>query len=401
MARNLSAARGAAITFAAIVLATPIVTAQTARDPGISDTEITIGQTAPLSGPVSIYATFSRASAAYFKMINAKGGVAGRTINLLTVDDGFSPPRTVEQTRKLVESDQVFAIYAPTGSASSIAVQKYLNAKRIPQFLIQSGLARWNNPKEYPWSLSGLPNYDVEVKIYTRYIMATMPNARIAVLYQNDEYGMTYLNALKEGMGAKASQIVAMQSFDINEPTVNSQIINLAADKPDVLLIGATAKQTVQAIQKSAELGWHPQYFVAYPAASVERTYKIAGAENAKGAISATAFKDPSDPDTAGDTDVKDYLVWMAEYYPTGDKFDTLNVAAYVEAAIFVEVLKRCGKDLSRDSFLKAATSLSGFTIPMLRSGTTVQTDASDYNLFRTLQLIKFDGARNVALALP
>lgn len=385
---------------AALLVSLNIATAR-AEDPGVAADSVTIGQTIPLSGPVSAYATFSRASSAFYDMVNANGGVAGRKIKLLGADDSFSPPKTVEQTRRLVEGDQVFAIVAPMGGTTAKAVQKYLNDKGVPQFLIQSSLPSWNNPKEFPWSISGLPNSDIEVALYARYIKARTPHAKVAVLYQNDDYGRAYLTALTEELKGSGASIVASEAFNLTDPTVDSQVVRLAATKADALVIGATARQTIQTIKKAAELGWAPQMFIAYPAANVERTYKVAGADLAKGAISSSVFKDPSDPAIADDRDLKDYFAFMDKYYPKGDKLDTLNVAAYVEGQIFVETLRRCGQDLTRKNFLAKATSLGDFKAPMLRDAVVVRTEPSNYTIFRSMQLLQFDGKENKAIAAP
>lgn len=372
-----------------------------AADPGVTPSSVKIGQTVPLSGPVSAYSTFSKTSVAFYQMINDQGGIAGRKIDLLSVDDAFSPPKTVEQTRKLVESDQVFAIVAPMGGTTAKAVQKYLNDNRVPQFLIQSSLPNWNNPKEFPWSFSGLPNSDLEVGIYARYLLKTMPQARVAVLHQNDDFGRAYLTAMTNLLKGKGAKIVASEPFDLSEPTIDSHIVKLAATKADALLIGATARQTVQTLKKAAELGWKPQIFIAYPAANVERTYKVAGFDLAKGAISSSVFKDPRDPATANDSDVRDYFAFMEKYNPTGDRYDTLNVAAYVEGQIFIEVLRRCGADLTRKSFLEKATNLGNFKSPMLRDTVIVRTDPGNYDVFRSMQLLQFDGSENRSIGMP
>ncbi len=384
--------------FAALAFATlPAL----AADPGVTPTIVKIGQTVPLSGPVSAYATFNRATVAFYDMINDKGGINGRKIELISADDAFSPPKTVEQTRKLVEGDGVFAIVAPMGSAAAIAVQKYLNKTEVPQFLIQSGLGRFNNPTEFPWTVPGLPSYALEVGIYAKYIRKTTPKANVAVLYQNDDYGRSYLAAMRSGLEGSSAKIVAAEGFDLTEPTVDSQIVKLAASNADTLLVAATAKQTVQTLKKAAELGWKPQMFIAYPASSVERTYAVAGVETAKGAISTSVFKDPGDPGAAIDPEVQAYSDWIAKYYPRGDRLDTLNVAAYVEGQIFAEVLRRCGDDVSRKNFLKQATSLGNYKAPMLRDVVVVKTEPSDYDVFRTMQLLRFDGVRNRPIEMP
>jgi ABC-type branched-subunit amino acid transport system substrate-binding protein len=374
--------------------------AQTPETPGVTATEIKLGQTVPLSGPVSAYATFSRASLAYFAMVNDRGGINGRKVTLTSVDDGFSPPKAVEQTRRLFESDGVFAIFAPVGSATSAATEKYLNTQKVPQMLIQSGLARWNNPKEFPWSMSGLLNYEVEAATYGKYILEHMPQARIAVLYQGDGFGLGYLNGLKAGLGSRAADmIVSTQSFQLSDPTVDSQTLTLAASKADVLLIAATTKQTVQALKKLGEINWHPQLFVSFVASSPDRTYALAGNDNAKGAISMTVFKDPADPGLADDANVKTYVAFMEKYYPAGDRNDGLNVAAYVEGELMSELLRRCGADLSRENLLKQASNFSDADIPMISKGVVLRTEPDNYDLFRNPQLIRFDGKLNRAIA--
>jgi ABC-type branched-subunit amino acid transport system substrate-binding protein len=387
--------------FATLSLTAPSI-AQTPDTPGVTATEIKLGQTVPLSGPVSAYATFSRASLAYFAMVNDRGGINGHKVTLISVDDGFSPPKAVEQTRRLVESDGVFAIFAPVGSAPSAATQKYLNTQKVPQMLIQSGRARWNNPKAFPWSMSGLLNYEVEAATYGRYILEHMPRARIAVLYQSDDFGLGYLNGLKAGLGDRAADmIVSTQSFQLSDPTVDSQTLTLAASEADVLLIAATTKQTVQAIKKLGEINWHPQLFVSFVASSPERTYSLAGNETAKGAISMTIFKDPADPELANDAEMKAYFAFMDKYYPSGDRNEGLNVAAYVEGEIMSELLRRCDADLSRENLLKQASNFSDAAIPMISKGVVLRTEPDNYDLFRNPQLIRFDGKLNRAIAGP
>ena len=367
--------------------------AQTRNDPGITDTEIKLGQTAPYSGPVSAYGTFGRASVAYFAMINDAGGINGRKITLVTADDGFSPPKAVEQTRKLVESDGVFAMFAPVGTSPQLAVRKYLNDKKVPQLLLQSGISKFNDPKNYPWSLSGLPNYDTEVRAFAKYIQANKPAAKVAILYQNDDFGKEYLAGLQDELGKRGSaKVVGTQSFELTDPTVESQVISLRASGADVLMIVATQKQTVQALRKAQDLGWHPLSLIAFPAASVSRTYVPAGVEAAKGAVSSSVFVDPSEPGVENDPDVQAYTRWMDKYYPAGDKFDALHVAAYVEGQLMVEILKRAGADLTRKNVMAQAANIKDAKIAMLRPGITASTTPDNYNLFRKLQMLTFDG---------
>jgi branched-chain amino acid transport system substrate-binding protein len=390
---------------AALAALFPLLSATSARaqartDPGVSDTGIKLGQTAPYSGPVSAYGTFGRASVAYFAMINEQGGVNGRKITLLTADDGFSPPKAVEQVRKLVEADGVFAMFAPVGTATNVAVRKYLNDRKVPQLFLQSGISK--DPKNFPWSLSGLPNYETEVKAFAKHILAVRPQGKVAILYQNDDFGKEYLAGLKEGLGARAKEMMAgEQSFELTDPTVESQVIALRGSGADVLLIVATQKQTVQALRKAYDLGWRPLSLIAFPAASITRTYVPAGIEASTGAVSSSVFTDPSDPELQDDPDVKAYVAWMDRYYPAGDKFDALHVAAYVEGQLMVEILKRCGADLTRKNLMAQAAGLKDVRVAMLRPGITVGTTPDNYNLFKKLQMLTFDGKHLVPTGPP
>jgi ABC-type branched-subunit amino acid transport system substrate-binding protein len=396
------ARRALAAALAFTVLSVDLARAQGRNDPGVSDTEIKLGQTAPYSGPVSAYGTFGRASVAYFAMINEAGGVNGRKINLLVADDGFSPPKAVEQVRKLVEADGVFAMFAPVGTATNIAIRKYLNDRKVPQLLLQSGISKFNDPKNYPWSLSGLPSYETEVKAFAKHILAAKPQGKVAILYQNDDFGKEYLHGLKEGLGTRAKQmIVGEQSFELTDPTVESQVISLRGTGADVLLIVATQKQTVQALRKAHDLDWRPLPLIAFPAASITRTYIPAGIEASKGAVSSSVFTDPSDPELQNDPDVQAYTRWMDKYYPAGDKFDGLHVAAYVEGQLMVEMLRRCGADVTRKCVMDRATNLKDLRVGMLRPGITVGTTPENYNLFKKLQMLTFDGKHLVPTGAP
>jgi branched-chain amino acid transport system substrate-binding protein len=361
--------------------------------PGVTDHQITVGQTAPLSGPVSAYGIVAKAALAYFAMINAHGGVNGRKITLLLADDGYNPAKTVEQVRRLVEEDHVLLIYAPVGTATNLAVRKYLNARKIPQLLLASGVPAWNDPAQYPWSMAGLPSYVTEAEEYARYILAHRPNGRLTVLYQDDDFGRSYLKGLKDGLGSRAKVIiVATQSFEVTDPTVDSQVISLAATKADMFLYAGTSKQAVQALKQAAQLGWHPLKFISSIASSIERTYVPAGIAASRGAISSTVFLDPKNPEFANDPGLKGYLHWMAKYDPKSDPYETLNVAAYVEGELFVHILRNCGDDLTRKNVMWQAAHLHDVTVPMLWPGVTVSSSPANYNLFKHLQLLEFDG---------
>lgn len=392
---------GVSVIIVAALSAAPAF-AQKHYDQGVTDTEIKLGQTAPYSGPVSAYGTFGKASLAYFAMINDKGGINGRKITLLSVDDSFSPGKTVEQVRKLVEGDGVFFLYAPVGTAPNLAIKQYMNDNKIPQLFLQSGIASWNDPAHFPWSMSALPNYATEVRAFADYILRTKPDAKVAILYQNDDFGREYLNGLRAGLGAHADKMLAgAQSFELSDPTVDSQIINLHGSGADVLLVVATQKQTIQALRKAYELDWHPMKLIAFPAAIITKTYVPAGIEASKGALSSSVFVDPTDPASQNDPDVQGYFAWMEKYYPSGDKFDGLNAAAYVEGQLAVDVLKRCADLLTRENVMKQAASFKDFKAAMVRRGITINTSASDYNMFKTLQMLKFDGAHLAPVGAP
>ena len=387
---------------ACLVLSVVSAQAQGRNDPGVSDSEIKLGQTAPYSGPVSAYGTFGRASVAYFAMINEAGGINGRKINLLVADDGFSPPKAVEQVRKLVEADGVFAMFAPVGTATNIAVRKYLNDKKVPQLLLQSGISKFNDPKNFPWSLSGLPSYETEVKAFAKHILNVKPEGKVAILYQNDDFGKEYLAGLREGLGARAKQmIVAEQSFELTDPTVESQIIGLRGSGANVLLIVATQKQTVQALRKAHDLDWHPMSLIAFPAASITRTYVPAGIEASQGAVSSSVFTDPSDPELQNDPDVQAYGGWMDKYYHAGDKLDGLHVAAYVEGQLMIEILRSCVANITRKCVMDRAANLRDVRVAMLRPGITVGTTPENYNLFKKLQMLTFDGKHLIPTGAP
>lgn len=397
--------RRAALTTAAAVLSlllARLAIAQAPAEPGVTATSIKLGQTVAYSGPVSAYGTLGRASIAYFAMVNDNGGVNGRRIELISADDGFSPPKTVEQTRKLVEADGVFAIFSPLGTSTGLAVRKYLNSRHVPQLLVQSGIAKFNDPKEYPWTLPGLPNYDTEVKAFAKHILSVRPHGKVAILYQNDDFGKEYLAGLQSGLGARAKEmLVGEQSFEISDPTVESQIIALRGSGADTLVIVATQKQTVQALRKARDLDWHPLTLIAFPAASIARTYIPAGLDASRGAVSSSVFVDPSDPELQNDPDLRAYKSWIEKYLPADDKADTLPVAAYVEGQLMVEMLKRCGADVTRKCVMDQAAHLKDVRVAMLRPGVTVGTTPDNYNLFKKLQMLTFDGQRMVPTGAP
>jgi ABC-type branched-subunit amino acid transport system substrate-binding protein len=386
--------RLAAIALLSLVSLAPALAAEKKYDTGASDSEIKVGQTVPLSGPASAYATIGKAQAAYMKMINDQGGVNGRKINLIQYDDAYSPPKTVEQVRKLVESDEVLLTFQIIGTAPNVAVQKYLNAKKVPQLFAATGASRFTDPKNFPWTMGFNPSYVVEGRIYGQYILKTHPDAKIGVLYQNDDLGRDYLAGLKAGLGDKAAKmIVAESSYEITEPTIDSHILKLKDAGADLLFSAATPKQAAQAIKKVAELGWKPVHIVDINANSLGATLKPAGLENAKGLISVGYVKDPLEDRFKDDPGVQRYLAFMEKYYPDGDKGSNFNVYGYITAELLVQVLKQCGDELTRENVLKQATHLNHVELGMLLPGISITTSPTDYRVNKQLQMIQFDGA--------
>lgn len=370
-----------------------MASAQKLYGPGVTDTEIKIGQTMPYSGPLSAYGTVGRAQLAYFEMINAKGGVNGRKIRLTSLDDAFSPPKTVEQTRRLVESDQVLLIFSSLGTPTNSAVLKYLNAKKVPQLFVISGAAKFDDPKNYPWTMRWHPGYQTEAAIYARYVMQSNPSAKIAVLYQNDDFGKEYLKGLHDGLGEhEASRIVAEVTYEPTDPTVGSQVISLKASGADTLLNFSTAKAVSQSIAKAHDLGWKPLHIVSQVATSVTGVLTPAGLDKSVGLISSAYYKDPTDPRWAGDSALQAWFTWMKQYYPEGDRTDGQNVLGYTIAQALVQVLKQCGDDLSRENVVRQAANLKGLELPMLLPGIKIDTGQGDYAPFEQLWLQKFDG---------
>jgi len=369
--------------------------AQKKYDTGATDTEIKIGQTVPLSGPASAYATVGKAQAAYMKMINDQGGINGRKINLIQYDDAYSPPKTVEQVRKLVESDEVLLTFQIIGTAPNAAVEKYLNAKKVPQLFAATGAARFTDPKHFPWTMGFNPNYFVEGRIYGQYILKEHPNAKIGVLYQNDDLGKDYLAGIKAGLGDKAAKMIVTEvSYELSDPTIDSQILKIKDAGADLVFSAATPKQAAQAIKKIAELGWHPIHIVDINANSMNATLKPAGIENAKGLISVGYVKDPLEDTYKDDPGVKEYLAFMEKYFPDGDKGSNFNVYGYITAELMVKVLKQCGDDLTRENVLKQAANLDHVVLGMLLPGISISTSPTDYRVNKQLQMIRFDGER-------
>ncbi|QDF40359.1 ABC transporter substrate-binding protein [Bradyrhizobium symbiodeficiens] len=385
----------ASLALALIAATTSTASAQKKYDTGATDTEIKIGNIMPYSGPASAYGIIGRTEAAYFKKINEEGGINGRKINFISYDDGYSPPKTVEQARKLVESDEVLLIFNSLGTPPNSAIHKYMNSKKVPQLFVATGATKWNDPKDFPWTMGWQPNYQSETQIYAKYILKEMPNAKIAVLFQNDDYGKDYLKGLKDGLGAKAAtMIVAEESYETSEPTIDNHIVKLKATGADVFVNITTPKFAAQAIKKNAEIGWKPTHFLNNVSASVGSVIKPAGFDNAQGIISAAYLKDTTDTQWANDAGMKGFLDFMAKYFPEGDKTDGGTIVGYGVAQTLVQVLKNCGDDLTRANVMKQAASLKDFRTEVLLPGIKINTSATDFAPISSLQLQRFKGER-------
>ena len=387
--------RLAAVSAVAVALSASSASAQKKYDTGATDTEIKIGQTVPFSGPASAYATIGKTQAAYVKMINDQGGVNGRKINFVQYDDAYSPPKAVEQVRKLVESDEVLLTFQLIGTPSNAAVQKYLNQKKVPQLFAATGASKFTDPKNFPWTMGYNPNYQSEGRIYAQYILKNYPNAKVGILFQNDDLGRDYVTGLKAGLGDKAAtMIIAETSYELTDPTIDSQIVKLKTAGADLFFDASTPKFAAQAIKKIADLDWKPVHILDINATSVGAVMKPAGLENAKGVISVNYGKDPLDPTWKDDAGMKKYFDFMAKYYPEGDKDSNFNSYGYSTAHLLIEVLKRCGDDLTRDNVMKQATSLKGVVGDLSLPGMSVSTSPTDYRVNKQLQMMKFNGER-------
>jgi branched-chain amino acid transport system substrate-binding protein len=362
--------------------------------PGASDTEIKIGQTMPYSGTLSVYATIGRLEAAYLEMINAAAGINGRKIRLISLDDGYSPPRTVEQIRKLVEEEQVLFTFQTLGTPPNTAIQKYLNARKVPQLFVATGATKWGDPQHFPWTMGWQPNYQTESHIYAKYLLNTRPNAKIGVLYQNDDYGKDYLKGLKDRLGDKVSMIVKEESYEATDSTVDSQVVSLQASGADTFFILAIPKYAAQAIRKAYDIGWRPYTFLNNVSASVATVLTPAGLEKSVGIITALYMKDPTDPQWAQDRGFLDWLAFMKKWYPAGDIQDVFNVYAYSVAQTLVQVLKQCGDDLTRENIMRQAANLKDLELPMLLPGIRANTSPTDFYPLKQYQLARFNGKR-------
>jgi ABC-type branched-subunit amino acid transport system substrate-binding protein len=360
---------------------------------GVTATEIKVGNTNPYSGPASAYGTIGKAIGAYFKKVNDEGGVNGRKINYITYDDGYAPPKTVEMVRKLVEQDQVALLFQTLGTPPNSAIHRYMNQQKTPHLFVATGATKWNDPKNFPWTMGWQPNYQSETQVYAKYLLKNKPDAKIAVLFQNDDYGKDYLKGLKDGLGAKAaSMIVAEESYETSEPSIDNHIVKLKATGADVFVNITTPKFAAQAIKKNAELGWKPLHFLNNVSASVGSVIKPAGYENAQDIISASYSKDPTDKQWDNDPGMKEFYAFMAKYFPEGNKLDGLTVVGYGAAQTLVQVLKQCGDDLTRENVMKQAANLKDFRTEALLPGIKINTSPTDYAPISAFQLMKFKG---------
>jgi branched-chain amino acid transport system substrate-binding protein len=361
--------------------------------PGITDTEIKVGQTMPYSGPVSPYGVIRRTETAYFKMINETGGVNGRKINLISLDDGYSPPKTVEQIRRLVEQEKVAFIFNSLGTPSNAAIRPYLNDNKIPQLFVATGAAMWGDPQHFPWTIGWQPNYQTEARVFGKHILATKPSAKIGIVFQNDGFGKDYLIGLKASLGdGYADMVVKEVSYETSEPTVDSQIVTLQGAGVDTLVIAATAKFAAQAIRKAFDIGWRPVRYMSGVSQSVAAVMKPAGIEKSKGVITAVIGKDPTDPRWKDDAGFKEYSAFVGDYMSPADLTDAFTVYGMDLAMTLVQVLKQCGADLSRDNIMRQAANLKDLKLPMLLPGIKVNTSPHNFYPIRQMQLATFNG---------
>ena len=373
--------------------------ARKAYGPGVSDAEIKIGNIMPYSGPASAYGTIGRVEAAYFKMVNEKGGIDGRKIDFVSLDDGYSPPRTVEMARRLVEQDQVLLVFQSLGTPTNSAIHKYMNMKKVPQLFVATGATKWDDPKHFPWTMGWQPNYRTEARIYARHILDTKPDAKIGILYQDDDYGKDYLEGFREGLGGKAkTMIVKAVSYETSDPTIDSQIVELQSSGANVFFNITTPKFAAQAIRKAYDIGWKPVQYLNNVSASVGSVLVPAGLEKSAGLISTQYFKDPTDPEWANDPAMKDWRAFMAKYYPQGDLNDPFNMYGYLAGQTLVQVLKRCGNDLTRANVMKQAASLKNLELGGLLPGVAIDTSPTDFAPIEAEQMIRFDGKKWVPM---
>jgi branched-chain amino acid transport system substrate-binding protein len=387
--------RGIALALAALLglasMAQPVV----AQTPGVTATEIKVGNTNPYSGPASAYGTIGKALGAYFKKINDEGGINGRKINYITYDDAYTPPKTVEMVRRLVEQDQVAFVFQTLGTPTNSAIHKYLNQQKVPQLFVATGATKWNDPQNFPWTMGWQPNYQTEGRIYAQYVLKNVPDAKIGILYQNDDYGKDYVKGLKDGLGDAAKKLIVLeQSYEVTDPTVDSQIVNLKNSGANVFYNVTIPKFAVQAIKKAHDIGWKPLHLLNNVSSSLGTVLKPAGLEASRGLVTALYMKEITDPQWKNDKGFQDWQAWMKKYYSEGALDDQANAYAYSVAQTLVHVLKQCGNDLSRENIMKQAANIKNLELPILLPGIKVNTSATDFAPIEQESLAKFDGER-------
>ena len=377
--------------FAILALIGAPAAAQKKYDPGASDTEIKIGNTNPYSGPASAYGMIGKTIAAYFTKVNAEGGINGRKITFISYDDGYSPPKTLEQARRLVESDEVLLIFQSLGTAHNTAIERYMNGKGVPQLFIATGATKFGDPKNFPWTMGWLPSYQSEARVYARYLMEHHPNGKVGILYQNDDYGKDYLKGMHDGLGGKIP-IVSEQAYEVTDPTVSSQVISLKGSGADIFFNVAGPKFAAQAITRAAELDWNPIHLLNSMSNSVGAVLKPAGFDNAKGILTTAYLKDPTDPAWNNDSGLSQWSAFMDKYFPDGDRSSSFTVYGYSAAQTLVQVLRQCGDDLSRHNVMRQSANLKDVELPMLLPGIKINTGADDYFPLKQMQMQRFNG---------
>lgn len=382
------------IALCTVTITVGAAAAQKAYGPGVTDTEIKIGNIMPYSGPASAYGLNGKVQAAYFKKINDQGGINGRKINFISYDDAYSPPKTVEQARKLVESDEVLLIFNPLGTPGNAAIHKYMNAKKVPQIFVGSGASKWNDPKNYPWTMGWIPNFQTEGRILAQYVLKAKPAGKIAVFYQNDDYGKDYLKGFKDGLGDRRNMLISEESYEVSEPTIDTHIVKMKSVGADVLVSFTTPKFAAQTIKKVAELNWKPLHIVPSVSSSIGAVIKPAGIDNAQDIISATYAKDATDPQWDNDPGMKEFRSLMNEYLPGANLAESSAMVGYNTATSMAEVLRRCGDDLTRENVMKQAANLKDFEQGGLLPGITVGTAPTDFAPIKQLRLMRFQGDR-------
>jgi branched-chain amino acid transport system substrate-binding protein len=379
----------------ALALAAAPASAQKKYDEGATDTEIKIGNTNPYSGNASAYGTIGKTIDAYFKLVNEQGGINGRKVNFISYDDGYAPPKTVEMVRKLVEEDKVLFVFQTLGTPPNTAIHKYMNAKKVPHLFVATGASKWGNPKEFPWTMGFQPDYVTEAVIYAKHILANVKDPKIGVLMQNDDYGKDYFNGFKQGLGKDADKlIVQLSTYEVTDPTVDSQMIQLKNSGANVFFNITTPKFAAQAIRKAAEIGWKPAHYLNNVSASIGTVMKPAGFENGQDSITAYYIKDPTDPQFANDKDMAEWKAFMGKYYPTGNLQDSSNAYGYAVSSLLHVVLKQCGDNLTRENVMKQAASIKGVQLPMVLDGIKANTSATDFYPLQSVRLARFKGEK-------